>query len=234
MGFENPNNSVEGEGTGRIIVMMIVFAAALLGGGMFVLGVGNNITDILTGGRRRVEVVADDPNIDPTLNENPIREFEFTDQNGNKVHARDLRGGYWLAGFVFTTCGSTCPQMAASAKVLQDQIVDPGKKFRIVFFSVDPVNDTPEAMKAWMQAHGLKDDKVIMLTGPKDELYKTALDSFQLGVQPGGPDSTEAVIHSRKFALVNPNMRVMAYYDGTNLEELKPLIVRANAAMKPL
>src|SRR5437588_2712808 len=46
-------------------------------------------------------------------------QFQLTDQNGKTVTASDLRGGPWVADFVFTTCSNICPIMSRKMAELQ-------------------------------------------------------------------------------------------------------------------
>jgi len=39
----------------------------------------------------------------------PLPEFSLTDQTGKAVTLHDLTGKVWVADFIFTSCGGTCP-----------------------------------------------------------------------------------------------------------------------------
>ncbi len=40
-----------------------------------------------------------------------VPEFSLTEAGGRTVRRADLRGHVWVADFIFTRCGSTCPIM---------------------------------------------------------------------------------------------------------------------------
>ena len=43
----------------------------------------------------------------------PLPEFRLTERSGRTVSSRDLAPNVWIAGFVFTRCGATCPKITA-------------------------------------------------------------------------------------------------------------------------
>ena len=50
----------------------------------------------------------------------PLPEFSLTDQAGKSVTLHDLADRVWVADFIFTSCGGTCPLMTAKMRRLQD------------------------------------------------------------------------------------------------------------------
>jgi len=81
-----------------------------------------------------------------------IPDLQLLDQDGKQIHFyRDLIKGKVVAiNFIFTTCTTICPPMAATFSKIQNQLGDRlGKDVYLISISVDPAVDTPERLKAW-------------------------------------------------------------------------------------
>lgn len=81
-----------------------------------------------------------------------VPDVEVLDQNGNQLHFySDLIKGKTVAiNFIFTTCTTICPPLAATFAQVQKEMGDRvGRDIHLISISVDPVTDTPERLKAW-------------------------------------------------------------------------------------
>jgi protein SCO1 len=81
-----------------------------------------------------------------------IPDLPLLNQDGKQIHFyRDLIKGKVVAiNFIFTTCTTICPPMAATFSKIQNQLGDRlGKDVYLISISVDPAVDTPERLKAW-------------------------------------------------------------------------------------
>ena len=83
-----------------------------------------------------------------------IPDTQLVDQDGRKIHFyTDLVRGKTVAiNFVFTSCTTICPPLAATFSKLQG-LLGPavGTDVQLISVSVDPVTDTPPRLKAWSQ-----------------------------------------------------------------------------------
>lgn len=144
-----------------------------------------------------------------------VQNFNYTNQNGDKVSLESLKGKPWLAMFIFTNCTSICPPMTMNMTDIQKSFEKKGlKDYRIVGFSVDPKNDTPEKLKKYLGQYPVPDNsKWDLLTGySQDEISKLALKSFKTLVK-DDPNSNQ-VIHGSSFFLVNQDGVVVKNYSG--------------------
>jgi protein SCO1 len=77
--------------------------------------------------------------------------------------------------FVYTRCRTKCPTLTPTLSMVQDQL---GGDFgtHIVFFSVtlDPVRDTPEALRLYAEAYGANVAGWMFLTGSPDAIRELA------------------------------------------------------------
>jgi protein SCO1 len=89
----------------------------------------------------------------PTIG--PAPQFALTSQDGARVTLAEFRGKVVAVAFIYTSCPDVCPLLTAKMAQVQDELgSDFGSKVAFVSISVDPENDTPEALQAYAEAHG--------------------------------------------------------------------------------
>ena len=151
----------------------------------------------------------------PVLGQLP--EFSLLDQDQKAFARETMEGDLWVSAFVFTHCRSTCPRITAHMKGLQSRLSDvPSAHF--VSVSVDPRNDTPEVLKAYMTKNELDESNWRFVTGTDEAIRHVVVDGFRVGL--GDEDSkaagAEEIMHSNSFALVDDKARVRGYYRANN------------------
>jgi protein SCO1 len=150
----------------------------------------------------------------------PLPDFSLTDQTDQNVTLADLKGRIWVADFIFTSCGGTCPMMTDKMRKLQDGLP---AEIRMVSFTVDPARDTPKALAAYAAEHGATRDRWLFLTGGKQALYDLCLNGFKLPLDDSGGSPAEPIGHSTRFVLVDKQGVIRGYYSGTERDELQRL-----------
>lgn len=164
---------------------------------------------------------------------NPIQDFTYTNQDGEKFGLEDLKGKVWIADFVFTSCTTVCPPMSSNMSQLQQMVKEKGlKDVHFVSFSVDPEVDTPEALKKYYKGGFNADFSTWhFLTGyPQQEIEDFAMESFREHVKK--PRDDDQVIHGVSFYLVNKNGEVIKDYPGNRDVPFKQIIKDIKAASK--
>jgi len=151
----------------------------------------------------------------PVLGQLP--EFSLVDQDQQAFSRESMEGRLWVSAFVFTHCRSTCPRLTAHMKGLQSRVSDvPSAHF--VSVSVDPRNDTPEVIKAYMTKNELDERNWRFVTGEEDAIRHVVVDGFRVGL--GDDDSKAAgaddIMHSNSFVLVDDKAQVRGYYRANN------------------
>ncbi|MGB5694392.1 MAG: SCO family protein [Polyangiales bacterium] len=151
----------------------------------------------------------------PVLGQLP--EFALVDQDQQPFSRESMEGSLWISAFVFTHCRSTCPRLTAHMKGLQSRLSDV-PSVHLVSVSVDPRNDTPEVIKAYMTKNGLEERNWRFVTGDEEAIRHLVVDGFRVGL--GDDDSAAAgadeVMHSNSFVLVDDAARVRGYYRANN------------------
>lgn len=142
-----------------------------------------------------------------------VPDFAFVSERGRPVAARDLEGKAWIANFIFTRCGGTCPamseRMAALAGTLKDE---PGVAF--VSFDVDPEHDSLADLATYSRQHRADPERWTFLRGERPAVRALAGDGFKLAVVDGHADDPEPILHSSRFVLVDGRREIRGYYDG--------------------
>jgi protein SCO1 len=74
-------------------------------------------------------------------------DFKLTNQDGEPVSMRSLRGSPVVVTFLYTTCEDTCPLQAQTVRGALDQL---GHDVPALAIAVDPPRDTPERAQAFL------------------------------------------------------------------------------------
>ena len=154
----------------------------------------------------------------------PLPDFSLTDQTDSTVTLADLKGGVWVADFIFTNCGGTCPMMTDKMRQLQRDLP---VEIRMVSITVDPARDTPKALAAYAAEHGATRDRWLFLTGDQQALYDLCVKGFKLPLDSTGGTAAEPIAHSTRFVLVDKEGAIRGYYGGTEEEDVKRLAADA-------
>ncbi|HLW29627.1 MAG TPA: SCO family protein [Brumimicrobium sp.] len=155
-----------------------------------------------------------------------IGEFELLNQKGEIVSLEDVKDKVFVAEYFFTTCLTICPIMTEEMKRVQQRFKG-NDDVKILSFTVDPEHDDVEVMNAYAKEHEAVDGQWHFLTGTKEDLYSLARNSFFV-LKPAEAknlgDAGSDFIHTNNFVLVDRELRIRGYYDGTSNEEIDVLM----------
>jgi protein SCO1 len=152
-----------------------------------------------------------------------VPHFSLVNQLGEIITNDDLIGTYWIANFIFTNCGGTCPVMTFHMRELQNSI-PPELPVRFVSISVDPERDTPDVLRAYAEEWRADTTRWYFLTGDQEEIYSLTRRGFLLGLSPDGGSLIEPIMHSQRFVLVDQEGLIRGYYEGfddADIDQLK-------------
>lgn len=131
--------------------------------------------------------------------------FQLVDQNGRAVDESLLQGKWSLVFFGFTYCPDYCPTTLAALDATQQRLGDRARDLQIVFISVDPERDTPQALKDYLSSDGFPEG-VIGLTGTPEQV-KAAADAYRAYYQKVGEGEGYTMNHSLTVYLMGPDGR---------------------------
>ena len=154
-----------------------------------------------------------------------IPDFEFIDSEGRDVGLSTLKGKVWVADFIFTTCTMACPIMTGNMNIIHKKYKK-NDDIRLVSISVYPEYDTPEVLKKYASQYEANTDTWHFLTGNENTVKEVIKDGFKIG------DYEDIIFHSEKFALVDRNGMIRAYYNGMKSEDMKKLKKDINNLLK--
>jgi len=99
--------------------------------------------------------------------------FQLVDQTGRNVDQSILEGRWTAVFFGFTHCPDFCPSTLQALEAAKARMGDRGDDLQIVFITVDPERDTPEAMADYLETSSFPRG-VIGLTGTPDQVRQAA------------------------------------------------------------
>ena len=134
--------------------------------------------------------------------------FQLVNQDGQPVDQSILNGKWSLVFFGFTYCPDYCPTTLAALEATQRQLGDKAKDVQIVFITVDPARDTPQAMKDYLSSDGFPEG-VIGLTGTPEQV-RTAADAYRAYYSQVGEGEGYTMNHSLTVYLMGPDGRFRA------------------------
>jgi len=142
-------------------------------------------------------------------------DYVLVDQQGRPFSPETLRGKVWVAGFVFTTCPSSCPVVTQAMHDLRARFDRYGVDVEMVSFTVDPKADTPEVLAQYMADQALPSEHWRFVTGEPQAVLGLVRSGFKLGVGQREADAEGVaydIAHSTKLALVDGDGGVRGFY----------------------
>jgi len=162
--------------------------------------------------------------------------FQLRDQRDLPIRRERLAGKVWIASFMFTSCPDICPLLTTKMAALRSELVDQRDHVRMVSFSVDPVTDTPQVLRAYAKKHGADHDDWLFVTGPIDDIKAVVVGGFKQAIepQPAQPDKPRSILHGSHFVLIDGKGRIRGFYptDEAGLHGIAHAARRLVAALK--
>jgi protein SCO1/2/putative membrane protein len=143
----------------------------------------------------------------------PVVDFTLTDSTGLPFVSKQLSGKVWVASFFFVKCPGFCLNLNHQIASLAKELADVDVQF--VSITVDPAQDTPEALAEY--AKGFKADpaKWTFLTGDMAEIARVAEQSFKVSAAPS--------THTGRLMLVDQQGRVQGAFSYSSPAEMQAL-----------
>jgi protein SCO1 len=146
-----------------------------------------------------------------------IANFEFTNQNNEKVNNATFENKIYVVDFFFTHCPTICPKVTAQMLRVHDRFKD-SSGIVLLSHTIDPVNDTIGRLKEYSMKLGVNAPKWHFVTSEQDSIYAIADDYFSIAkVSPNSPGGFD---HSGRLILVDKKRRVRAFCDGTDATDV--------------
>lgn len=144
----------------------------------------------------------------------PVDDFELRTQHGQAFGAAQLRGQWNFLYFGYLQCPDVCPTTMQSLHGLRQLLVaeDPqAAASRFVFVSVDPGNDTPGRIGAYL---GYFDRELLGLSGDPAQLARLAASLGVMYAEHVDERGVRSMDHTTSIIVVDPQGRGVAALAG--------------------
>ena len=142
----------------------------------------------------------------------PVADFKLTTQNGQDFVNADLRGHWSLLYFGYLQCPDVCPTTLQTLRGVQKLLeADGDNTTGFVFVSVDPANDTPERIGAYLEFFG---DDLVGLGGNPGGLAVLAGSLGIMYAENIDASGTRSMDHTTSIIVVDPQGRGVAGIPG--------------------
>ncbi len=93
--------------------------------------------------------------------------FVLTAADGSEFDSKKLSGKPYALFFGFTHCPDVCPTTTAELSGFLAELGAKADDFPVLFVTVDPARDTPEALKDFLSSF---DPRIVALSGPQEKI----------------------------------------------------------------
>jgi cytochrome oxidase Cu insertion factor (SCO1/SenC/PrrC family) len=175
-----------------------------------------------------------------------VPDFTLVDRTGRTVTRRDFLDEISVVDFFYTRCRDACPLQSAQMARLQADYA--GRRgLQLVSITVDPGHDDSETLARYADRYGADPSRWLFLTGPRDVIYRLAVDGFHLAAvaaahepvpptawslsRPSAAFAHEAghdsriiqLAHGSHFAVVDREARIVGYFDSLDASQMQNL-----------
>ena len=130
--------------------------------------------------------------------------WSLVDHNGTVRSPDSFKGKVGLVFFGFTQCPDICPTALAEVAHAMSLLGKDAANVQVLMVTVDPERDTPEIMKAYLNAFdGELPNRFLGLMGSSEELRKTAGSFRAYYAKAPTPDGSYTMDHSTSLYLLD-------------------------------
>jgi protein SCO1/2 len=212
----------------RLFFIVAITMSLVIGAGFFLFIYGLS--------KRETETGAAAENSPPRLisQDHPrqLINFSLTDRTGRNVARPELDGKILVVDFLYTSCSLTCPVVNRCMAQIQ-QLTTNQPDVKLVSLTVDPRDDTVDALEKYGERFGADTNRWLLLTGDKTTLYDLIGNSFlaqdlndPFNYMPGN------FVHTERIALVDSHGKLHGYFDGLNQNTAEAVVEEINSMRK--
>lgn len=121
---------------------------------------------------KKVEVIAEKPFSDLSIYNLPSK---WTNQNGENLEMKDLKGKVLVMVMIYTSCKSACPRLVADMRNIEKRLPENSKdNVKLVLVSIDPAVDTPKRLKAFAVENKMEGNQWLFLRSTEENTREFA------------------------------------------------------------
>jgi protein SCO1 len=151
-----------------------------------------------------------------------ILPFSFSNQDNKSITLDNMKGRITVIDFFFTTCHTICPIMSNNLMKV-DSTFKNSKEIYILSHTVDPETDSVPILKVYAQQHDASKNWDFV-TGDIKALYQQALKSYLIATPQEVTGAEDDFVHSQNLVLVDDELHIRGFYDGTSPKSIDLLI----------
>jgi len=129
-------------------------------------------------------------------------DFTLVRHTGEPFSSAELKGHPHLLFFGFTHCPDICPTTLLEISKHLDAIGDAARDLKVLFITVDPERDTPEAMAQYISSF---DPRIVGLTGTPEQISNVAKLYRAFYEKVPGEDGEYSMSHTASVFLFDAN-----------------------------
>jgi protein SCO1/2 len=100
---------------------------------------------------------------------------KWTNQNGQDIEMKDLRGKVLVMVMIYTSCKAACPRLVADMRNIESRLPENIKgNVELVLVSIDPEVDTPKRLKAFSIENKMEGDQWLFLRSTEENTREFA------------------------------------------------------------
>jgi protein SCO1/2 len=100
---------------------------------------------------------------------------KWTNQNGQNIEMKDLRGKVLVMVMIYTSCKAACPRLVADMRNIESRLPENIKEnVQLVLVSIDPEVDTPKRLKAFSIENKMEGNQWLFLRSTEENTREFA------------------------------------------------------------
>lgn len=146
-----------------------------------------------------------------------ISDFEFIDQDSNKITNQTFKDKIYVVDVFFTSCPTICPKVKKQMLRVYDKYQN-DDRVSLISHSIDTRRDSVPRLKDYANKLEIDAKKWHLVTGDKEKIYDMADEYFLVALE--DPSVAGGYDHSGTIILVDQNRLVRAHANGLIPEEV--------------
>tara|TARA_B100000767_G_scaffold273792_1_gene304951 strand:+ start:321 stop:995 length:675 start_codon:yes stop_codon:yes gene_type:complete len=149
----------------------------------------------------------------------PIGDFSYKNQDDIQVTNKSYTDKIWITEFFFATCPTICPIMNLQMTKLSEEVkaMNAQDKVQFLSFSIDPIKDTPQALKKYKNIHCAGCKNWDFLTGDEEFTHRLGIESFKVFAG-REEEAAGGYAHSGAFSMVDQDGYLRGVYNITGFD----------------
>lgn len=151
-----------------------------------------------------------------------VPDFEFINQDHQKITQQILENKVTVVNFIFTSCPTICPKQTKQLQLIQEKTKGL-KNYLQLSFTVDPKRDSLEKLKQFGEKYQADFANWHFLRAEQKVVYELGMNGFYLGM---GKDNLAegGFFHSSNLVLVDQNKHIRGMYDSFDEKQVNQLV----------